>query len=987
MIGKTLVHYEILAKIGVGGMGEVYRARDTRLGRDVAVKILPDAMAQSTERRARFQREASVIAALKHPNIVTIFSVEEADGIHFITMELVEGPTLAERIPDEGLSLEEFLEVAVPLSDALANAHGQGIVHRDLKPANIMFDADGRVKILDFGLAKLTAEVGEDGATVTSDGRTLAGQMLGTLAYMSPEQAEGADIDHRSDIFSLGIVLYQMATGVQPFQGPTFVSTLSAILKDTPPPIVERNRSLPGALGDIIERCLAKDPDDRYPTAAALRDNLQKIRMSTVAGMGPAAPASVGRALRRPRVLVPLVVTVLVVAALAGWWGRRAQKVRWASEVALPTIEAILDANPSDSSIDNREAFRLDREASRYIPDDPRWAELRSRYSRPLTVHTSPPGARVYARPYAAVDGPWDDLGTTPIDSLIYVSGIINLKLEMAGYRETEDTIWNRYFASDQQGYVLRKEGSIPADMVWASASGPQLFIGAAPAGVHLPGIEHLAPQRLGDFLIDRYEVTNRQYQEFVDAGGYDDPGFWKAPFTDGDRVLAWDEAMARFRDRTDRPGPATWEVGNFPEGRGEYPVSGISWFEAMAYAAFAGKSLPTIYHWDRVALTWASSEIVPFSNLAGTAVQPAGGTGARNRYGAYDLGGNVREWCVNPDNRGGRFILGGAWNDPPYAFNDAFAQSPWDRSATNGVRCIAYVGASVKDAVLADMIELPFRDFAAEPRVSDETFAIYLNQFRYDPTPLNAVVAESREEEYYLREKVVFDAAYGGESMMAYLFLPRNAAPPFQTVVYFPGSGAIHRRSSADLNPRRVDYVLKSGRALLIPVYKSTYERGDGLDSDYPDETNNWKEHIIMWGKDLKRSIDYLETREDIDADRLAFMGISWGAAMGPIMMAVEPRFKAGVVVVAGLNFQKALPEVDELHYLQRVDIPVLMLNGKYDFFFPYETSQLPYFELMKTPAEHKKLIVHEASHSFPRTERAKETLAWLDKYLGAVR
>jgi len=994
MIGKILAHYEILEKIGAGGMGEVYRARDTKLNRDVAVKILPAEMAQSPERRARFKREASVIATLKHPNIVTIYSVEEAvekgNGIHFITMELVEGQTLAETIPATGLTLEKFLDVAIPLADALANAHGQGIVHRDLKPANIMFDAEGRVKILDFGLAKLAEEVSDDGATVTSDGRTMAGQMLGTLAYMSPEQAEGANIDHRSDIFSLGIVLYQMATGTQPFQGPTFVSTLSAILKDTPPPIVDRNQALPGALGDIIERCLAKEPADRYQSAADLRDSLKEIQLTAISGISTTAPASLGSTLRRPRVLVPLAVTVLIVAGVGGWWAQRAQKVRWAREEALPAIEEILDRNASDSSVGNGEAWQLDRQASRYIPDDPQWARLRGRYSQPLTVHSDPPGARVFAKPYSSIDVPWDDLGTTPIDTLPYIAGIISLKLEMEGYRETKDIIWNRWFQTDEQGYVLKEEGSLPEEMVWVSGTGQQLYIGAAPAGIHLPGIEHLAPRQLGDYLIDRFEVTNRQFQDFVDAGGYTDPKFWKEPFRDGDRVLDWNEAMDRFGDRTGRTGPAVWEVGSFPEGKGDFPVSGISWFEAMAYAEFAGKSLPTIYHWDRVALTWASSEIVPFSNLssnlAGTEVQPTGGTRARNRYGAYDLGGNVREWCINPDNRSGRFILGGGWNDPAYAFNDAFAQSPWDRSETNGVRCIKYVETSVRDEILADVIELPFRDFANEPRVSEETFGLYLNQFRYDPTPLNAVMEDTHEEEFYIREKIVFDAAYGGESMMAYLFLPKNADPPYQTVVYFPGSGSIHSRSSENLYIRRTDYVVKSGRALLWPVYKSTYERGDGLVSDYPDETNNWKEHIIMWGKDLKRSIDYLETREDIDTDRLAFMGISWGAAMGPIMMAIEPRFKAGVVVVAGLNFQKALPEVDELHYLHRVKIPVLMLNGKYDFFFPYETSQVPYFELMGTPDEDKRLVVHEAGHSFPRTELVKETLEWLDRYLGRV-
>jgi len=985
MTGKTLVHYEILEKIGAGGMGEVYRARDTRLHRDVAIKILPADLARSPERRARFQREASTIAALKHPNIVTIYSVEEADGVHFITMELVEGKTLAETIPAEGLALETFLAVAMPLTDALASAHGRGIVHRDLKPANIMFDGDGRVKILDFGLAKLTEEVSEDGATVTSGGRTVAGQMIGTLAYMSPEQAEGAAVDPRSDIFSLGIVLYQMATGTQPFQGPTLVSTLSAILKETPPPIGDRNQSLPGALADVIDRCLKKEPGERYQTAGELRTALKAIQQSTLSGIS-AQPTSLGATMRRPRVLAPLVVAVLALAAVGVWWNQRAQNARWARDEGLPAIERLMDDKAGDASDANWEAFQLDRQASRYLPDDPRWAELRAGYTHPLTVHSRPAGARVFARPYALPETPWEYLGTTPIDSLPFVAGVIGLKVEKEGFETTEDIVWNRWFRTDPPGYALQAEGTIPAGMVWASDSGPQLYIGAAPAGVHLPGIEHLPPQELGDFLIDRYEVSNRQYQAFVDAGGYEDPGFWQEPFTDGERRLTWDEARARFTDRTGQPGPATWEVGTFPEGRGDDPVSGISWFEAMAYAGFAGRSLPTIYHWDRVALTWASSEIVPFSNLAGTAVQPTGGTRARNRYGTFDLGGNVREWCVNPDNRGGRFILGGAWNDPPYAFNDAFAQSPWDRSETNGMRCIQYVESSAENEALDDLIELPFRDFAAEPRVSAETFGLFLNQFRYDPTPLNAEVDERREEEFYTREKIVFDAAYGGESMLAYLFLPKHAEPPYQTVVYFPGSGSIHSRSSKDLSPRRIDYVVKSGRALLWPVYKSTYERGDGLVSDYPDETNSWKDHVIMWGKDLKRSIDYLETRQDIDASKLAFMGVSWGAAMGPIMMAIEPRFQAGVVVVAGLNFQKALPEVDAVHYLQRVEIPVLMLNGKYDFFFPYETSQVPYFELMGTRAEDKRLVVSEAGHSFPRTERARETIQWLDRYLGAA-
>jgi dienelactone hydrolase len=522
--------------------------------------------------------------------------------------------------------------------------------------------------------------------------------------------------------------------------------------------------------------------------------------------------------------------------------------------------------------------------------------------------------------------------------------------------------------------------------MVWVSGTALKIAIRESYQGLHMPGLEHLEPREVGDFFIDRHEVTNREYKEFVDAGGYENPEFWKEPFVADGRSRTWEEAIARFTDRTSRPGPAAWEVGDYPDGTDDYPVSGISWYEAAAYAEFAGKSLPTIYHWNRVALTWGSADIVPLSNLTSSGVVATGSTDSMNRFGAYDLSGNVREWCANATERGDRFILGGGWNDPAYAGNDAYAQSPWDRAETNGVRCIRYSDGSVDRDAVQGTIDLPFRDLLSEPRVSDETFALYLSQFQYDRTPLNPVVEGTRTEEDYVREKIAFDAAYGGERMAAYLFLPKKGSPPYQTVVYFPGSGSIHTRSSESLALRTMAFVPKSGRALIFPVFKSTYERGDGLASVTPNETANWRDHVVMWVKDLSRSIDYLETREDLDSDRLAYLGASWGAAMGPFMMAAEPRLKAGVVLVAGLHFQRALPEASEVNYVPRVTIPVLMLNGKYDFFFPYETSQLPYYELLGTPQEHKKLVLHETGHAFPNTDMVRETLTWLDEYLGPV-
>ena len=320
MIGKTFAHYEVVASLGKGGMGEVYVAEDTRLQRRVALKVLPAEMASDPERRARFEREARAVAALNHPNIVTIHSVEEADGIHFITMELVEGQTLSKMLPKNGFSLSELLEIAIPLADAVSSAHRTGITHRDLKPDNIMVDSEGRLRVLDFGLAKLhdTVDTGE-GVTQapTAAVETEEGRILGTVAYMSPEQAEGKTVDSRTDVFSLGTILHEMATGKRPFRGDTKMSTIGSILRDQPARVTEHNQSLPRHLGRIIRRCLAKDPDRRYQTALDLRLELEELKAEIDSG-DLSARAGEGTAASPRRFFAALgVVTAVVALAIA----------------------------------------------------------------------------------------------------------------------------------------------------------------------------------------------------------------------------------------------------------------------------------------------------------------------------------------------------------------------------------------------------------------------------------------------------------------------------------------------------------------------------------------------------------------------------------------------------------------------------------------------------------------------------------------------
>jgi dienelactone hydrolase len=964
MIGTTVSHYRILDSIGAGGMGVVYLAEDERLNRKVALKFLPPTTAQDAHARARLLREAQAASALDHPNVATVYDVGEWNGQLFIAMPFYDGETLRQRIERGALTAGEAARIAGQIASGLAAAHHAGIVHRDLKPANVMLTRDGQVKIVDFGLAKAFSETQATATRMTATGMT-----VGTVAYMAPEQATGADVDARADVWALGVTFYEMLTGRLPFPGATTPAVLLAVASKTLVPVRDVRPDAPEALARIIERMLEKDHARRTISADDIVAEIARWQLRSSAGA--LGVTSAQRSAIRWWVAIPA-VGLLAAAASGVWFVRQNARTRWAREQALPQIDQLSEREQY------AEAFAIAQQAKQYIPNDPVWKRLDPIVSRSITAQTTPEGAMVSFRPVGS-SGDWIRLGASPIADAVVPNAYLEWLFEKDGYLTVTDTTNFGNLPSLRFQVTLHTSEQTPPGMVHVAA-------GDEPRVALIAGLDHLPPRRLRDFWIDRFEVTNRDFKRFVDAGGYRDRKYWQHPFMDGGRTLTFEQAMARFTDSSGRPGPATWESGAFLEGQDDLPVTGVSWYEAAAFAAFSGKSLPTIFHWSRVADQRMSGLVAPRSNFHGRGPMKVGASGGMNRYGAFDLAGNVKEWCLNSASDTKRYIMGGGWDEPAYLFNDPDARLPFERAANFGFRGIKY--ADDDPVATGELVTFAARDFSREKPVSDEVFAVYRTLYEYDKGDLDARTEASDESAPDWRvETVSYAAAYGRERVPALMYLPKHGQPPYQAVVYFPGSQTLGQRSSTEINPRLFDWVIKSGRAFIHPVYKSTFERGDEVTSDYPNMSNTFREHVVAWSKDVSRTVDYLQARPDIDRDRIAYMGFSWGACMSPVFLAVEPRFKAALAIVGGFYVQQSMPEVEAINFAPRVKIPVLLLNGHFDFFLPEEGTQIPMFRLLGTPAAQKRRVVYDTGHNIPRPDLIRESLDWLDTYLGPVR
>jgi serine/threonine protein kinase/dienelactone hydrolase len=943
-------------------MGVVYRARDERLERDVAIKVLPPGLLTNEAARRRFRKEALALAKLNHPNIAAVYDVGEQGGSDYLVMEYVPGHSLAEKLKSGPLPAKEAVSLGGEIATALEEAHEQGVVHRDLKPGNIIVTPKGHAKVLDFGLAKLL--VPADAGDVTQSFAETSGP-VGTPLYMSPEQAEGRIVDSRTDLWSLGAVLYELLAGRAPFQGESALAVLRAVIQETPRPLRQLRIDAPDEADRIVSHALEKDVAKRYQSASEMVRDLS----AALTQLSAPVPTRLGREFRLSRAYaVSAGLLIILFAALGVWFYHRSERGHWAREEAIPGIAKLKD---EDNSL---AAFLLLKEAEQYLPADPQLEQIAKENTRIVSITSSPPGAAIEIQDYLSPNSAWFPLGTTPLKNIRVPTGYFRWKVSKPGFGEHTAAP----MTSEQMNFPLDSQKDAPVGMSLVSG-GPWFDF--------MDFVGWIGPYDLPAFYIDRFEVTNRQYQEFVDKGGYKKREYWKQKFIQSGRELNWDEAMPSFRDRTGRAGPSTWEGGHFPEGQADYPVSGVSWYEASAYAAFVGKSLPALAQWVQAAPPDVATYTVRVSNISHSNLAPVGAFKGLGPYGTYDMAGNVREWVENATGDNLHFILGGAWNSQTYLYTDPEALPDFDRSPTNGFRCVRNTAPLSRE--ITGPIKTMARDFSKAKPVSDEVFRAYQSMYSYDKTPLNAsmegVVQDSAD---WREEKVSFDAAYGNQRMAVYLFLPKNVRPPYQTVVFFPSARVLDIPDSRRLGDIKFfDYIVQSGRAVLYPIYQGTYERQVKL--VLPGTSSGGMELITQRFKDLGRSVDYLETRPDIDKEKLAYLGVSMGAAEGVIYAALLQDKLRAVVFLDGGFFLDALPAgMDQVNFASRLKKPVLMVNGRYDFTFSLEKAQRPLFRCLGSPEADKRHIVLDCAHDVTerRTELVQEVLGWLDKYLGRV-
>jgi serine/threonine protein kinase/formylglycine-generating enzyme required for sulfatase activity len=989
LAGRQITHYNVTKLLGAGGMGEVYLAEDSTLGRKVALKLLPVQFTTDVERVRRFTLEAKAASALNHPNIITIHEIGTSDNLHFIATEFIAGETLRQRLADGKLKLNDALDIAIQIASALAAAHEAGILHRDIKPENVMLRKDGYVKVLDFGLAKLTEAVANDATTITTL-TTEPGRVMGTVAYMSPEQLRAQTVDTRADVWSLGVILFEMVAGFRPFAGATTSAVIAAILEQAPLSTTEA-AALPDELQRILQKALHKNRAERYQSAHELLRDLQALRDDLAFA---ARLQSSGKSIRRKitatkpkqwsRRIGIIVVASLLTLTTVVWGFRRQANLRWA-RAQLPRLEQLAHER------NYFEAYDLAAQVKQYLPDDAIIAKLMPTIADQLAVASEPAGARIYLTRFGSDKA--ELIGTTPLSNHAFARGEYILRLEKEGFAPFERTI-NSKLTLAGNTFVPPDDPSDFKIKLMAAAQMPDRMTFVPGGKYELASRTRPTDQsvELEDFFIDKYEVTNREYKEFISAGGYFNQQYWKH--------LSNPEAIKEFKDRTGLPGPRSWSNQTFPEGKADHPVTDITWHEAAAYAAFRGKQLPTIFQWEKAArnglLSYTSDYAMPWGGMVysgdvdGHANFSSNGTTAvhsfpfgMSPFGCFNMAGNVSEWCLN-EITDGFSVAGGSWQDQYYLFADIGAFPATFSADRLGFRCVRNFPENKGDqgAMRIDTT----KQIPVYKPTSEAYFQSLLSHFRYDPTPLDAQIIETKETDEWRYEKISF---IGGneERALGHLYLPKSAKAPFHVLQFVP-AGDVYEGffTLSDSVEMQVAPFIKSGRAVWAVVFKGFKERAAYGYGNFGWNTVKRREEVVRNATDLRRGLDYLATRSDMDVHRVAYYGYSAGATEGVIYAAVEPRYRTIVFTAGGLSPRSLewIAEASPPNFLFHLKAPKLLLNGRYDEVHPMKTWIEPFYQALPEP---KRLHLYDAGHTPPLEIIVPVVNAWLDETMGAVR
>jgi formylglycine-generating enzyme required for sulfatase activity/tRNA A-37 threonylcarbamoyl transferase component Bud32 len=947
--------YSVERELGRGGMAIVYYARDLKHDRPVAIKVFKPELAQAIG-PDRFLREIRVTAQLSHPHILPLLDSGEADGLLFYVTPYIEGESLRHRLERDGkLPLDEALRITREVADGLESAHRRGVIHRDVKPENILLEEDHAV-IADFGIARAVAESSDERLTAT-------GIAVGTPEYMSPEQmmaGRAGPIDARTDVYALACVLYELLTGTTPKHG-----TMAA------------RAEIPEPVSRVIRRAMSDDPDQRFNTVAELAAALPRPYA------GADDIGAIGRIVRRPAYAIPAALLVLA-AVLAVILPGRSRAARERGRGALARAALLADSGRYD------EAYTAWTAAERALPGDSAVGRLLPKVADILTVTSEPAGARVYAQRFVP------DAGDQPRDSVLL----------------GETPIRERRMARGDYRLVIAKDGFLPFTTLTATYGSRHRLVGFRPAGpvtiavrlpadsshadmVFVPGGTYrlVGPKMplgieagLDDYFIDRYEVSNEQYRAFVAAGGYHAP------------------ALQRFTDQSGMAEPRGWSGQEYAQGQGRHPVSDVSWLEAAAYCAAAGKRLPTVFEWEKAARNGVTvpgeGVMMPWgyvrpgdatslrANFGGSGIAPVDAYPfGISTYGAYNMAGNVKEWTANPllDGYG---VTGGSWEDPIYLYSTYGALGAGASSRSLGFRCARVAGpVALGHDQGAFRIPLETRTPRYTP-VSAAAFRALLDHYRYDSRPLEASVLQTVETPDWTRHRIRY-VALEGDTVLAYLYLPRQATAPFQTIVYICSSAAFAQVRTV---PEEVEWAIgpniRAGRAVLAPVLKGMAERGYGPVWEPPVPSSvRFRDLMVFHATEMRRGIDYLATRHDIDMRRLIYVGLSWGAGSRLALAGVDDRFAAVVLLGGGIDerVQPTLPEASNINFAPYIQPPKLLLNGRDDEEHPWLTRALPLWNLLREPKQ--LVLVPGGGHMPPLEARVPAINTFLDKTLGPVR